>query len=165
MSESRTTLEMVEEFHKAFGQQFDLDPHAPELSVAEREWMLHAERVLSTLAEDLKQAAGRCDKSVPLLRMHLMTEELGELAAALADEDQVEILDALTDGQYVLDGTYLALGFDELKQAAFEEVHRSNMAKLGPDGKPIIGDSGRVVKPAGWMAPDLKGLLARFFLG
>lgn len=62
-----------------------------------------------------------------LLRAHLMVEELGELLSALAMGDEVGVLDGLADLIYVVNGT--AVAFDLPLQAAFEEVHRSNMTK------------------------------------
>jgi predicted HAD superfamily Cof-like phosphohydrolase len=59
-----------------------------------------------------------------------------------------------------LDGAYLAFGMGHLKQKAFEEVHRSNMSKLGEDGKPIkrIPD-GKILKGPNYFPPDLKKVL------
>lgn len=90
-----------------------------------------------------------------LLRISLIDEELRELSAALADGDKVGVLDALTDLQYVLDGAYLQLGYAHLKDAAFAEVHRSNMSKLGADGKPIRRADGKVLKGPGYTPPNL----------
>jgi predicted HAD superfamily Cof-like phosphohydrolase len=97
--------------------------------------------------------------SINLLRYDLLKEELSELLWAINGGDKVAVLDALTDLQYVLDGAYLALGFGSVKEAAFEIVHASNMAKLGPDGKPILRADGKILKPEGWQPPDLSGLI------
>lgn len=94
------------------------------------------------------------------LRIGLLDEELNELVVALAGRDPVATLDALTDLQYVLDGTYLALGFADVKDEAFRVVHASNMAKLGPDGRPVLRDDGKILKPPGWTPPDLGLVLA-----
>jgi NTP pyrophosphatase (non-canonical NTP hydrolase) len=88
-------------------------------------------------------------------RVSLLQEELRELAEAVYAKDRIEILDALTDLQYVLDGAYIAFGFDHVKQAAFEEVHRSNMSKLGADGKPIFREDGKVLKGPNYSPPNL----------
>ena len=71
------------------------------------------------------------------LRINLLQEELDELKEALSNDDMVKTLDALIDLQYVLDGAFLSFGLQEVKQEAFDEVHRSNMSKLGEDGNPI----------------------------
>ncbi len=63
------------------------------------------------------------------LRISLLAEELDELRQAIADEDIVEIADALCDLQYVLSGAVLEFGLGEKFNALFSEVQRSNMSK------------------------------------
>lgn len=90
------------------------------------------------------------------LRINLLAEELDELKDALKDGDKVETLDALIDLQYVLDGAFLSFGMQHVKQAAFEEVHSSNMSKLDEDGKPIRRESdGKVLKGPNYFKPDI----------
>ena len=96
------------------------------------------------------------DEKTNALRINLLAEELDELKEALEDGNMVEVLDALTDLQYVLDGAYLSFGLQDQKMAAFTEVHRSNMSKLGEDGKPIRRESdGKVLKGPNYFKPDL----------
>ena len=96
------------------------------------------------------------DPKTNMLRINLLAEELGELKEALEAGDMVEVLDALTDLQYVLDGAYLSFGLHALKRKAFDEVHRSNMSKLGADGKPVRRESdGKVLKGPDYFKPDL----------
>lgn len=64
------------------------------------------------------------------LRLELLAEECGELVDALANKDKVEVLDALADIQYILNGTILSFGFKNVFDNAFKEVHRSNMSKM-----------------------------------
>ncbi|MAQ71183.1 MAG: hypothetical protein CL565_03215 [Alphaproteobacteria bacterium] len=98
-----------------------------------------------------------------LLRINLLAEELDELKEALEQKDIVEVLDALTDLQYVLDGAYLSFGLQNLKEVAFSEVHRSNMSKLGEDGKPIHRESdGKVMKGPNYLPPDIKKVMSDF---
>ena len=90
------------------------------------------------------------------LRINLLQEELNELKEALANDDPQETLDALIDLQYVLDGAFLSFGMQAVKELAFDEVHRSNMSKLGADGKPIRREGdGKVMKGPNYFAPDL----------
>lgn len=90
------------------------------------------------------------------LRINLLQEELNELKEALANDDPQETLDALIDLQYVLDGAFLSFGLQAVKDLAFDEVHRSNMSKLGADGKPIRREGdGKVMKGPNYFAPDL----------
>lgn len=63
------------------------------------------------------------------LRVSLIAEELKELEQAIADQDLVEVADALCDIQYVLSGAVLEFGLGEKFKALFEEVQRSNMSK------------------------------------
>ena len=63
------------------------------------------------------------------LRVSLLQEELNELQQAIADNDLVEIADALCDLQYVLSGAVLEFGLGEKFPALFNEVQRSNMSK------------------------------------
>jgi len=96
------------------------------------------------------------DAKTNLLRINLLAEELDELKQALEQGNVVEVLDALTDLQYVLDGAYLSFGLHDVKHAAFSEVHRSNMSKLGADGKPIRRpEDGKVMKGPDYFKPDL----------
>ncbi len=90
------------------------------------------------------------------LRINLLQEELDELKEALSENDPIETLDALIDLQYVLDGAFLSFGLQDVKMEAFNEVHRSNMSKLGADGKPIRRESdGKVMKGPNYFKPDM----------
>lgn len=64
------------------------------------------------------------------LRIALIDEELNELEVAANQNDLTEVLDALCDLQYVLNGTIIEFGLQDVFQEAFEEVHRSNMSKF-----------------------------------
>ena len=91
------------------------------------------------------------------LRLELISEELDELSDAVADRDMVQIADALTDLLYVVYGAGHAFGID--LDECFQEVHSSNMSKLGPNGKPIHREDGKVMKGPGYFEPDLEGIL------
>ncbi|HQX27500.1 MAG TPA: nucleoside triphosphate pyrophosphohydrolase family protein [Alphaproteobacteria bacterium] len=96
------------------------------------------------------------DQKTNDLRINLIAEELEELQEALKNNDIVETLDALIDLQYVLDGAFLSFGLHDVKEIAFAEVHRSNMSKLGEDGKPIRRESdGKVMKGPNYFVPDM----------
>ena len=91
------------------------------------------------------------------LRLELIQEELDELAQAVEDRDMVQIADALTDLLYVVYGAGHAFGID--LDECFQEVHSSNMSKLGPNGKPIHREDGKVMKGPGYYEPDLESIL------
>ena len=88
------------------------------------------------------------------LRIKLLREEVEEYAEAARAGDLVEVLDALADIGYILAGTILNHGMQNIYDDAFDEVHRSNMAKL-VDGKVLRREDGKVMKPQGWTAPQL----------
>ncbi len=87
----------------------------------------------------------------------LIKEELQELFVAMAEKDIVEVADALTDILYVTYGAGHAFGID--LDACFREVQRSNMSKLGEDGKPIYREDGKILKGPDYSEPDLKKVL------
>ena len=91
------------------------------------------------------------------LRLELIAEELDELSDAVADRDMIQIADALTDLLYVVYGAGHAFGLD--LDECFQEVHASNMSKLGENGRPIYREDGKVMKGPGYFEPDLEGIL------
>ena len=82
--------------------------------------------------------------SLAKLRLELIREEFEELTVATNAMDIVEIADALTDILYVVYGAGHAFGID--LDECYHEVHRSNMSKLGADGKPIYREDGKILK-------------------
>ena len=117
------------------------------------------------LVEDFMEAMGQDVNVVPTfpedeiqrLRLDLIEEELDELHYAIDNKDMVEIADALGDLLYVVYGAGHAFGID--LDECFKEIHASNMSKLGPDGKPIKREDGKVLKPDTFFPPDLKTIL------
>jgi predicted HAD superfamily Cof-like phosphohydrolase len=92
------------------------------------------------------------------LRVRLLSEEFEEYRSAEYDNDIVEIADALADIIYIACGTAVSYGIPLDK--VFEEVHRSNIAKL-VDGKVLRREDGKVQKPEGWTPPDIDGVLKK----
>ena len=92
------------------------------------------------------------------LRIKLLVEEVQEYAEAARAGDMVEILDALADIGYILAGTISNHGMQHIYDDSFNEVHRSNMAKL-VDGKVIRREDGKVLKPQDWQPPNLAQFL------
>ena len=91
-----------------------------------------------------------------LLRHKLMHEENEEYLEACHNGDLVEIADALGDMMYILCGTILSHGLQDRIEDIFEEIQRSNMSKLGSDGKPIYRKDGKVMKGPNYFKPDIK---------
>jgi predicted HAD superfamily Cof-like phosphohydrolase len=94
------------------------------------------------------------------LRIKLLREEVEEYAEAARTGDLVEVLDALADIGYILAGTILNHGMQNIYDDAFDEVHRSNMAKL-VDGKVLRREDGKVMKPQGWTPPQLAQFVSK----
>ena len=112
---------------------------------------------MKTFGQDVKTKAELSNNKINELRISLINEELEELKKAIEDNDILEVADALTDILYVAYGAGHAFGIDLDK--CFNEVQESNMSKLGPDGKPIYNESGKVMKGPNYFKPDLSKFL------
>lgn len=93
------------------------------------------------------------------LRLKLITEEYNEVKEAIENGNLVDIAKELSDLLYVVYGTAVSFGIDI--DTVFDEVHRSNMSKLGSDGKPIYRDDGKVLKGANYVPADVERLLSK----
>lgn len=94
-----------------------------------------------------------------LLRYKLIREENEEYLEAALKGDLVEVADALGDILYILCGTLLKHGLEHKIDEVFREIQRSNMSKLGADGKPIYRDDGKVMKGPNYFRPDIASIL------
>ncbi len=95
------------------------------------------------------------------LRYDLMAEENDEYFEAAQDGDLVEVADALGDMLYILCGTILEHGMQYKIEEVFNEIQRSNMSKLGADGKPIYREDGKVMKGPSYFKPNIKEILEK----
>lgn len=93
------------------------------------------------------------------LRYRLMDEENIEYLEAAQAGDLVEVADALGDMLYILCGTILSHGMQHKIEEVFDEIQRSNMSKLGADGKPIYREDGKVLKGPGYFKPNIAAIL------
>ncbi|WP_130734645.1 MazG nucleotide pyrophosphohydrolase domain-containing protein [Flavobacterium sp. J27] len=93
------------------------------------------------------------------LRFELMKEENEEYLEAVQNNDMVEIADALGDMLYILCGTILEHGLQHKIEEVFDEIQRSNMSKLGEDGKPIYREDGKVMKGPNYFKPNFEPIL------
>ena len=114
-------------------------------------------KFMQTFGQEVKDKTEFPKEKIVELRYDLIKEELYELNQAIKDKDIKEVADALTDILYVTYGAGHAFGIDLDK--CFEEVQRSNMSKLGSDGKPIYSESGKVMKGSNYFKPDLNKFL------
>ena len=124
-------IDAVAEFHRAFGMG-----------------------VSQTMRADLGERKN-------LLRFKLMEEENQEYLEAANDNDMVEVADALGDMLYILCGTILEHGMQYKIEEVFNEIQRSNMSKLGADGKPIYREDGKVLKGPNYFKPNIQEVLER----
>ncbi len=93
------------------------------------------------------------------LRFELMKEENEEYLEAAKNNDLIEVADALGDMLYILCGTIIEHGMQDKIEEVFNEIQRSNMSKLGEDGKPIYREDGKVLKGPNYFKPDIGKVL------
>ena len=111
-------------------------------------------KFMEIFGQEVKTKAEFPSEKIIKLRYNLIKEELDEFEEALKDKDLKEVADALTDILYVTYGAGHSFGVD--LDSCFDEVQRSNMSKLGEDGKPIYNEHGKVMKGPNYFAPNLK---------
>jgi predicted HAD superfamily Cof-like phosphohydrolase len=114
-------------------------------------------KFMQTFGQEVKDKTEFPDKKIVQLRYDLIKEELEEFNEAIKDKDMTEIADALTDILYVTYGAGHAFGID--LDECFNEVQKSNMSKIGVNGKPIYNESGKVMKGQNYFKPDLSKFL------
>ena len=119
----------VHEFHSAFGLGINNEP-------------------VANIGEDRN-----------LLRFNLMKEENEEYFEAANNGDLVEVADALGDMLYILCGTIIEHGMQYKIDEVFNEIQRSNMSKLGEDGKPIYREDGKVLKGPNYFKPNIAKII------
>ncbi len=100
-------------------------------------------------------------KTKNLLRYNLMKEENEEYLEASNNGDLIEVADALGDMLYILCGTIIEHGMQDKIEEVFNEIQRSNMSKLGEDGKPIYREDGKVLKGPNYFEPNIKDILEK----
>ena len=108
---------------------------------------------MKTFNQDVKDSSSLSTDKINTLRISLINEELQELKQAISEKNLTEVADALTDILYVTYGAGHAFGIN--LDNCFEEVQKSNMSKLGKDGKPIYNEFGKVMKGPDYFKPDL----------
>lgn len=105
------------------------------------------------------EPTGDLGENKNMLRFNLMKEENEEYLEAVQNNDITEIADALGDMLYILCGTILEHGLQHKIEAVFDEIQRSNMSKLGEDGKPIYREDGKVIKGPNYFKPNFEEIL------
>ena len=140
-------IKMTDEFITAMGQDKNVELNKyDDLDVLRLRMSLLREEL-----REVEEEAGNIEDVIyqGVIEGDVSKEDLTRVKAALLKE--------LCDLQYVLSGFAVTFGlpFDE----AFERVHESNMSKLGPDGKPIYREDGKVLKGPNYKKPDLSDLV------
>lgn len=132
---------MVREFHETY--EAPINDGAPEFPESRLELRLGL--ILEETAELLDAAYGkRAGNAIRASWTYAKTLDDGE-------RDMVEVADALADIDYVVNG--MALEFGIPHDAVVAEVHRSNLSKLGEDGRPIYREDGKVLKGPNYFEP------------
>jgi len=114
---------------------------------------------MSTFGQEVKKKSELSSEKTNFLRLSLIQEELEELTKAIKENDILEVADALTDILYVTYGAGHSFGINLDK--CFDEVQKSNMSKLGKDGKPIYNEHGKVMKGPDYFKPNLSKFLIK----
>lgn len=136
LKQHSTSQDKVREFHYAFGLDFD-KPFTKErfdfrmkLLNEEIGEMYTASHMITQALKFFDEHPEECS---PQMRRAVLLKLIGEFRKEL------------TDLRYVLDGLYVTFGWDG--ELDTNRVHANNMEKLGPDGKPIFREDGKVLKP------------------
>lgn len=117
------------------------------------------ERFHEAFSQEFAQYPVMLDEDKFMLRHRLMAEENDEYLEACQNRDIKGIADALGDQMYILCGTIIKHGLQHVIEDIFYEIHQSNMSKLGPDGKPILREDGKILKGERYFKPDISKFL------
>lgn len=128
-------MSRVRKFHEAFDQPAPSHPTVPDDATAAFRMRL--------ITEEYKEVQEEATKLLVALRTGAPPETVVEILQALVKE--------VCDLRYVAEGTLVALG---VEPDAYDEVHRSNMSKLGEDGRPIRRADGKVLKGPNYSPAD-----------
>lgn len=138
----RDVMGKIKDFHERNG--FDVGVRMSAISERDRSYLESVAEAVMALAKPLRDNPNNRPQ-----RAGYVLEEAAELALALAEGDEVAILDALADLIYVVAGCGVTYGLP--LPEAFDEIHRSNMSKTRRDS----GDVSFRDKGADYVAPDL----------
>lgn len=112
---------------------------------------------MESFGQEVKETPEFPSDKIIELREKLIAEEFKEYIEAVNSRDIIGIADALSDLLYVVYGAGHAYGID--LDLTFNIVHDSNMSKLGPDGKPMYREDGKVMKGPNFHEPNLSVIL------
>lgn len=95
------------------------------------------------------------------LRINLIEEEAKEVKDAIYYEGAEQVAKELCDLLYVTYGTIVTFGLQDKIEECFDEVHKSNMSKLGKDGKVVMRGDGKILKSSLYKEADIKSILEK----
>lgn len=144
------TINKVREFHQAFGVTDAAAPHPCSAEIRELRVRL--------IAEELCELCDALGVALSLTSTGGYTNFVARAYAEDAAVDLVETADALGDLDYVVQGANLVFGIPA--GAVMDEIHRSNMSKLGDDGKPVLRGDGKIAKGPRYTPPDIAKVLS-----
>ena len=158
------TLALVGEFHKAFGHSTEIMLTVPDAKILSLRLSLILEEFIELTMAMMSDTALPDDifetqKGKVVRDLHKAQATIQSLGADAFDVDMTEVADALGDIKYVVDGTAHVMGIP--LNSVSEEIHRSNMSKLGRDGKPIYNEFHKIEKGPDYYRPSLKLILDR----
>ena len=143
-------------FHHKFGfpMNFDISNMDPNSNAELALWgtkLLNFSSMIKTRAMELQKGG-----DPRLYRFYHKIEEVGELALGMANQDIVEMADALGDLMYLALGD--AVTFNIPMKEVFDEIHRSNMTKTRKEGDPRMKDRS---PESGFSPPDIRGAILK----
>ena len=109
-----------------------------------------------------KNPIGKLENEKEKLRFELMKEENEEYLEAAEKGNVIEIADALGDMLYILWGTIIEHGMQNVIEEVFEEIHKSNLSKLDENGKPIYREDGKVIKGPNYFPPNIEKIMKKY---
>lgn len=145
----------MREFHERFALTVRDQPTVPPVSESRLRLRLIVEELveLACALHGLRESDGAADRMMAALDV--------ELTCAVGDgnADLTAVAAELADLLYVANGAAMHVGIDP--DAAVEAKHRSNLSKLGPDGRPVLRADGKVLKGEKFCPPDFSAVLGR----
>lgn len=157
---SNTNFDKVREFHSAFG----MPDIGTQVNVPPDRVKLRLDLIVEELDELFESTNGTPRGTVSSLIWDGLTKRGSEYPICNSNNEvaifsRVGTADALVDLLYVVYGACLEFGIDANK--VFDEVHRSNMSKLGEDGQPIYREDGKVLKGPNFFEPNIEKAMNR----
>lgn len=140
----KTNLQLVGDFHEKMGL-----PNPAFFSIFSSLKKQGRTKLLKTL---------KLRKKLILEEHREVQKELNQLLSGESNS-AVALMKELADLLYVVYGAAVELGVD--LDDVFLQVHKDNLAKLWPDGKPRFDEDGKVRKPDTYVHPNISiGVIA-----